>query len=127
VGLDGQAFWGHQKTIGVNLWEMGVAAVPTFTILIHDVKVEGWQTIPFVGCGLGPCFYIGNLNGDSESDLAMRMFLRGGFKVLVTHSVGVNLEARITYTSWSERFFRYGRNTCDFGFYAGFVVFFCPH
>ena len=127
VGLEGQAFWGHQKTTGVSLWSLGIAAVPTFTLLLQDVKVEGWQTIPFVGCGFGPCFYIENLNGNSESDVAMRMFLRGGFKVLVTHSVGVNLEARITYTSWSERFFRYGRNTCDFGFYAGFVVFFCPH
>ena len=105
---------------------MGFAAVPTLTLLIHDVKIEGWQTIPFVGCGFGPCFCIENLNGDSEADAALRMFLRGGFKVLVTPSVGINLEAHITYTSWSDRFFRYGPDAYDFGFYSGFVVFFGP-
>ena len=124
IGLEGEYLWGHLRSGGTSTWYFGLGAVPTLTVLLQDMNVEGWQTIPFVGVGFGPLFYTENTNGDSESDVAMRLFLRAGFKVVVAPGAGVNLEARFTYTSWSDKFSRFGPDTLDLGFYAGFVVFF---
>lgn len=126
AGFEGEFFGGHQRGRGVSFWYFGISPVFTFTVLMQDLLVEGWQTIPFAGLGFGPCFYTENINGRSESDVAARFFLRAGFKIVVTSSVAVNLEARLTYTSWSDRFFLYGPDEWNFGFYGGFVVFFGP-
>ena len=126
IGLEGEYEWGHLRSGGTSTWYFGLGAVPTFTMLFHSVYVEGWQAIPFMGAGFGPLFYTENTDGDSESDVAMRLFLRAGFKVVVAPGAGLNLEARFAYTSWSDRFSRLGPDTVDLGLYAGLVVFFGP-